>query len=225
MPDAAGDPRRAPAQAPSGQPPVPDVDAPLVRIPHTRFEDVLAILTGTFLAGLGLFFLRAAGVVTGGTAGVALLLSYVVDVPFGWLLVLVNLPFFVLALVKKGWRFTVVSAVCVVLLSVFAELFGATVTLEVPAALGTVIGSLVVGVGLLVLFRHGASLGGFTIVGLVLQDGVGWRAGYVQMVLDVAVIVCSIPVVGWRLALLSAGGAVLLNLVLALNHRPGRYLA
>jgi len=44
------------------------------------------------------------------------------------------------------------------------------------------------------------------------------------MVFDVTVVVAAISVVAPMNVALSAAGAIVLNLVLALNHRPGRYL-
>jgi uncharacterized membrane-anchored protein YitT (DUF2179 family) len=85
-------------------------------------------------------------------------------------------------------------------------------------------GNALAGVGLLILFRHKASLGGFNILALILQERLGWRAGYTQMGLDVLIILVSFTVAPPLTVLLSAVGAVLLNLILALNHRPGRYL-
>ncbi|MGO2823999.1 MAG: YitT family protein, partial [Brachybacterium alimentarium] len=60
---------------------------------------------------------------------------------------------------------------------------------------------------------------------LILQERAGLRAGYVQMALDVAVILLSLLVLNIPQVLLSALGGVILNVVLALNHRPGRYRA
>jgi uncharacterized membrane-anchored protein YitT (DUF2179 family) len=82
-----------------------------------------------------------------------------------------------------------------------------------------------VGLGLLVIFRHGASLGGFNVLALLLQERLNFRAGYVQMGLDVSVILLALFVVAPATVLLSAVGAVVLNIILAFNHRPGRYLA
>jgi len=79
-------------------------------------------------------------------------------------------------------------------------------------------------VGLLILFRHQSSLGGFNILALLLQEKLKWRAGYVQMVLDVAIVLAALALVSPVMVLLSAAGATLLNFILALNHRPGRYL-
>jgi len=194
-------------------------------VPHTGLEDVLGVLTGTFVVSLGLFLLRSADAVTGGTAGLALLLTYAVDLPFGVVFTVVNLPFFLLALRTKGPGFTVRSVTCVVLVSAFSELHPRVVDLAAVATpYAVVTGNLLVGIGLLIVFRHGASLGGFNVVALVAQDRLGWRAGYVQMGLDVAVVLAALTVVDPGTVLLSALGAAVLNLVLALNHRPGRYL-
>ncbi len=87
-----------------------------------------------------------------------------------------------------------------------------------------VVGNLLAGIGILVVFRHRSSLGGFNVVALLCQERLGWRAGYVQMALDVAVVLAFAAVShDLALTLASAVGAVLLNLVIAMNHRPGRY--
>jgi uncharacterized membrane-anchored protein YitT (DUF2179 family) len=80
------------------------------------------------------------------------------------------------------------------------------------------------GMGLLVLFRHHASLGGINVLVLYLQQQRGWRAGKVQMVVDVLIVLASVAVVPLPLIALSIVGSVALNLVVATNHRPGRYL-
>jgi uncharacterized membrane-anchored protein YitT (DUF2179 family) len=201
----------------------PDLEDGIVR--HSVLEDVLGMVTGTFTVSLGLFLLKASGAVTGGTAGLALLLSYVGGLPFGLLFFGVNVPFFALAVWKKGWDFTLRTMAAVALvagLSALHPIALGTLTLDpVYAALG---GNLLAGVGLLILFRHKASLGGFNILALILQERVGWRAGYVQMALDTTVVLAALTVVSPGSVLLSAVGAVVLNLVVALNHRPGRYL-
>ena len=84
---------------------------------------------------------------------------------------------------------------------------------------------LLMGTGMLILFRHRASLGGFNVLVLWLQERFGWRAGHVQMAIDLAILLAAS---GWvepqRLAW-SVLGAVALNFALAVNHRPDRYLA
>ena len=138
---------------------------------------------------------------------------------------MVSLPFVVLAVRGKGWAFTARSAVAVALVSSFSalqpHLLGVAAIGPLYAAL---VGNLLAGIGILVVFRHRSSLGGFNVVALLCQERLGWRAGYVQMALDVAVVLAFAAVShDLALTLASAVGAVLLNLVIAMNHRPGRY--
>ncbi|PFG43167.1 putative 5xTM membrane YitT family protein [Isoptericola jiangsuensis] len=197
---------------------------PTAAVKHSLFEDALGILTGTFVISLGLYLLESVSAVTGGTAGLSLLVSYVLPAPFAVLFVLVNLPFFLLAIRMKGWDFTLRTGLSIALVSGFSTLHPAMLGhVEVAPAYGVVAGNVLAGVGLLILFRHRASLGGFNIVALVAQDRLGWRAGYVQMALDTAVVLAAVAVVPPATVLLSVLGAVLLSVILAVNHRPGRY--
>lgn len=205
--------------------PSPEPNAEFETVPHTPWDDVIGILTGTFVASLGIFLLKASNVVTGGTAGLSLLLSYLFERPFGTLFLLVNLPFFALAAWKKGWDFTARTALSVSLVSVFSRLHAEAFSgLELSPAYAALAGNLLTGIGLLILFRHKASLGGFNIIALLAQERLGWRAGYVQLGLDSVIVLSAFSVVSPANVALSAAGAVVLNISLATNHRPGRYL-
>ncbi|MEV4278885.1 YitT family protein [Actinoplanes xinjiangensis] len=191
---------------------------------HSLTEDAAGIVTGAFVASLGLFLLAAGGIATGGTAGLGLLIERTSGWPLSAVFALVNLPFVVLAITRRGWAFTVRTAVGVALVSVFSLLHPAMMSLpQLTPLYATIAGNLAAGIGILIIFRHNASLGGFGVVALTCQDRWGWRAGYVQMALDAVVILISAFVLPPAAALLSAVGAVVLNLVVAMNHRPGRY--
>jgi uncharacterized membrane-anchored protein YitT (DUF2179 family) len=74
------------------------------------------------------------------------------------------------------------------------------------------------------LFRHRASLGGVNILALYLQERFGLRAGKVQMGIDVLIVLGAVLVVPLDKVALSILGALALNMVLAINHRAGRYM-
>ncbi len=63
------------------------------------------------------------------------------------------------------------------------------------------------------------------IVALALQQERGWRAGKVQMAVDVAILLMALFVVDPQHIGCSLVGALALNLTLAVNHKPGRYIA
>ena len=231
-PDDAANPVTADPAAPTAEP--LDVEAPSTTptlvfdekvTAHTIPEDVLGILTGTFTAAFGLYLLAGSDAVTGGTAGLALLVTYATPLPFWVVYAAVNLPFAALALWKKGVSFTLRTVISIGLVSAFSVLNGAMLPLDrIEPVFGIFAGNLFAGVGLLILFRHRASLGGINIVALLVQEKTGFRAGWTQMVFDLAIIAISFLLLPWPVVLISGAGAVLLNLVLAMNHRPGRYI-
>lgn len=193
---------------------------------HSLFEDAQALLTGTLFIALAVTLFNHAGLLTGGTAGLAFLLHYATGWRFGTLFFLINLPFYWIAWRHMGREFTLKTFVAVALLSALTELTPRVVHVDSMHPLyAAVMGGLLMGAGFLMLFRHRASLGGVGIVALALQQHRGWRAGKVQMVVDCAIVLAALFIVEPARIGYSLVGAVALNLTLAVNHRPGRYIA
>ncbi|KZX62760.1 MAG: YitT family protein [Pseudomonadota bacterium] len=192
---------------------------------HPLWEDALALLTGTALVALGIAFYSHAGLLTGGTVGLAFLLKYLAGWSFGPVFFLLNLPFYALAIWRMGWKFTLRTVCAVGLVSLFAELTPQWVRFaELNVVYAAVFGGFAIGIGLLILFRHRASLGGVNILALFLQERFGLRAGTFQMGIDALIVMAAVFVVPVDRVLLSVLGAVALNLVLAINHRADRYM-
>ncbi|SMF07700.1 YitT family protein [Pseudogulbenkiania subflava] len=193
---------------------------------HTLLEDVQAIVIGTLFISLGVALFAQAKLLTGGTAGLAFLIHYATPLSFGQVFFVINLPFYYLAIKRMGWRFTVKTFCAVLLLSLFSELQSRFIHIDgLNPFYAGVVGGLLMGAGFLMLFRHQASLGGINIVTLYLQDKYGIRAGKLQMAIDVCIVSAALWVVNPLAVLVSVLGAVALNLILAVNHKPGRYLA
>jgi uncharacterized membrane-anchored protein YitT (DUF2179 family) len=200
--------------------------APPSRSRHAWWEDVQAILCGVTLCALSLQFLREAGLITGQSAGAALVASYATPYGFPVLFLTISLPFYVFALWRIGWVFTVKSLCAVGLLSAMTEVGPQVVTVgPTDPFVAAALAGLLAGFGLLALFRHGASLGGVAVVALWLQDAAGFRAGWTQMLVDAAVFAAAAFVIAPEAVLASLLGAAILNLVIAVNHRRDRYVA
>ncbi len=122
------------------------------------------MIVGTFIAGLGLYILEHTGGVTGGTAGVALLLTYATPLTLGPIFVLVNIPFYLLAWWRKGWKFTLKTVASVGALAIFTEVNAWLIPLgDIDPIYGTVGGNFLLGVALIVIFRHGSSSAASTL--------------------------------------------------------------
>lgn len=192
---------------------------------HAWYEDVFAILIGTTLVALGIAFYSEVLLTTGSTAGLALLVQYVTGIGFGVLFFLVNLPFYLLAILRMGWPFALKTFVSVALVSLFTTMIPQWLNIAaIEPVYAAVVGGGLMGLGILSLFRHKASVGGINILALYLQENFGIRAGYFQLGVDLCILGAAFFLLPLDRVLLSLLGAVVLNLIIAMNHRPGRYV-
>lgn len=193
---------------------------------HTTVEDVQGIFSGSLIAALGLYVLASAGLLTGSTAGVAFLLHYAFGVNFGLAFFLLNLPFFYLSWKRLGIAFTVKTFIAIAITSLLTNVQTDVFQIaSVHPAWAALLGGVLLGFGLLALYRHRASLGGVGILGIYLQERFGIRAGLVQLGIDLCVLAAAFFVTTPPVVFYSVLGAVVLNLFVAINHRADRYIA
>lgn len=192
---------------------------------HRFYEDVFAMLVGTLMVSLGLALYAKATLVTGGAAGLALLLQVATRFDFGILFFVLNLPFYWLAVSRMGWRFGVRTFIAVGLVSLFTWATPFWLRIETVEPLyAALAGGSLMGLGLLALFRHRTGLGGINILALYLQERHGIRAGWFQLAVDGAILVAAFLLLPPSKVAFSLAGTAVLNLILAVNHKPGRYL-
>jgi len=192
---------------------------------HSLFEDAQALLVAPMFVAFAVMLLQQAGLLTGGTVGVAFLIHYLSGWPMAWVLFAANLPFYLFAWRAMGMVFTLKTFFCVGLLSLYTALLPLVVSVAwVDRLFAAVMGGFLIGVGLLMIVRHRASLGGLGVLALYLQNRRGWSAGKVQMAADAAILLAGLVIRDPLTVGLSIVGALALNLVLAANHKAGRYL-
>ena len=192
---------------------------------HSWFEDAQALVTASLFISLGYGLLSQARLLSGGTAGLALLLTRLTPFTFGQLFVALNLPFFWLAVRQMGWAFTLKTFAAIGAVSLCADWLHLVVAFErLEPVYAAVMGGSCIGIGLLILFRHQACLGGLNVLAIWLQERRVVRAGVFQLAVDGLVLAASLLVVPPATILLSVVGSVAVNMVLAVNHRPDRYL-
>jgi uncharacterized membrane-anchored protein YitT (DUF2179 family) len=193
-------------------------------VPHTLAEDAYGLVSGVLFAAVGIAMLKAAGLVTGGIAGIALLVSYVVPAPVGVLFMAINLPFFLFAYVFMGLQFTVKSLLGSAMIMGLLQLVPFVFVLSfVHPAFAALIGGTLCGMGVLAFARHGAGMGGTGIVTLWMYKKWGINAGRSQMAIDSVILLVSLLVVPANLVGWSALSGVALSGMMMTWHRPGRY--
>jgi uncharacterized membrane-anchored protein YitT (DUF2179 family) len=194
-------------------------------ITHSWLDDAHALVAGALFVALGMTMFAHAGLLTGGVAGLAFLLNYASGGGFALFFFLLSLPFFVLSWFRLGPEFTVKSFAAVALVAASTALAPRFLRFEhLDPWVASVLGGGLIGFGLLALLRHQASVGGVNILAQWLQRSCGWSAGRIQMAVDVLVVLTALAVVPPMRVAQSVVGAVAIGAILALNHRPGRYL-
>lgn len=191
---------------------------------HKWYEDVQALLLGTLFLSFGVTLYSDATLITGGLAGTSLLIEFATPFTFGLVFFVLNLPFYILSVMRMGWGFTIRTFIAIALISVMTRVIPMLVSFEtLNPIFASISGAAMMGVGLVMLLRHRAGIGGITILSQFLQDKGVIRAGIFQLIVDLAILVVALFMLPLKLVVLSILGAFVLNLTVAVNHKPGRY--
>lgn len=127
-----------------------------------------------FAAGVACF-LDPNSIAPGGISGVAIIITKFVDVlPTGTLIALINVPILIVGTIKFGFKFLASTMYAVLLSSVAVDTFGALVgPLTNDLLLAAVGGAVLVGTGVGLVFRTGATTGGTDVIVKLLR--LKWR--------------------------------------------------
>ena len=168
-----------------------------------QVQRILLIILACFITSIGVIILKHSFILTGGTAGLSLSLLYLFNLPFSVLFFLINIPFYIFSIFKMGWRFTLSTVFAVSLLSLMTSLDSLLPAFIIPYWLGAILGGIIIGFGLSLLFMHGASLGGVNIVALYLQQRFEIDPGKTNFTFDALVLLTGIYAVGFIQGLFS----------------------
>lgn len=193
--------------------------------PHSTLDDFYAFFIGTALIAIGMTFLKTAGLVTSGVAGIALILSYVIKMPVGVLFTLVNLPFFIFGAVMMGRTFILKSVVASTAVSLGLIVAAHAMTISTIATpFAAIAGGTAIGMGILAIARHGSGVGGTIILSLWLNRARGINAGTVALACDLVILASAAFKVTPYILMWSVLSAVSIHAIMFTWHRPGRYI-
>ena len=192
---------------------------------HSKPEDFFGLFSGSLLIATGIVMLKDAHILTGGLAGLALMITKFTSGHTGFIYFVISIPFLLMALFQRGWKFTLRSTLNLLAVSFLVEIAHRFIIFQALNTLAVaMLANILLGTGMLVIFRHNSSLGGFNIVALYFQDILKIQAGLVQFILDLLVLTIGLLQYSSKLILISLIGDLFLNLVLFMNHRNDRYL-
>lgn len=134
--------------------------------------DLLFIILGSFLGSIGVnMFLIHAKLLSGGVTGLALIFQYLFKIQAGYIILLLNIPLFILSVKKLNRKFTIYSLVGTLS-------FSLSLILTHPISnilnindklLYCLYGGVINGIGFGLVFVHHGSTGGFDIVSMLIK--------------------------------------------------------
>lgn len=157
------------------------------------------IFVGCIVYSLGVsLFLDANALASGGVTGIAILIDYVTNgvIGTGWLILIINIPLFIIGLIFFGKKFIISSLVSTALSSGLIELWDFAIVPHMPAVSNTLIPALIggalYGCGLGLIFRAGSTTGGTDIIVKLLRRKFRhMKSGIISMSIDVIIVAAS----------------------------------
>lgn len=126
----------------------------------------LIIVVGSLIFAASFqFFLYPNSIVSGGVTGIAQIINRLTGLPVGVLSIIMNVPLFIIAWRHFGLDFIVSSFVAMTLFSVFVDVFAVLdIAVTDDAMLASIIGGVIKGIGLGMIYYVGSTTGGIDIV-------------------------------------------------------------
>lgn len=173
----------------------------------------MIITAGTLVAALGIsLFLAPQTIVSGGVSGIAIILHELFGFPIGLLVLLLNIPLFILGAVFLGNSFGIKSLYGAFLFSVFLDLTAGFLPVSNNMLMCAIFGGILLGIGFGAIFLSGATTGGTDILAALGNKAI--RAidiGKWFLIIDTLIIISGIAFIKNTESLLSGIIALLLS--------------
>lgn len=148
------------------------------------------IVIGAALAAVSIeLFLIPNQIIDGGIIGVSLILDYLLErvsfLNFGILVIILNLPFMYYGYKQIGKTFVISSLFAIFCLAFIEGLLHHFDPFTTEPILATVFGGLVLGVGVGLVIRHGGSMDGTEILGILLTKRLPFSVGEFVMFINI----------------------------------------
>ena len=153
------------------------------------------VVLGSVIMAIGYsLFLIPHHFVPGGVSGIAIIVNYFTRLPVGTLIMVLNIPVFIIGIRIMGRKYGLRSLLGMVVSSVLIDFFYEVVKIKSAtdnAVLAAIYGGFMLGIGLGLVFRGRASTGGSDILGQILNRWTGMSVGIGIMLIDFFVISAS----------------------------------
>ena len=152
--------------------------------------EILGSILGALVMAIGVsLFLLPNQLSSGGVSGVATITYYLLNIPMGTMILLINIPLFLISILKIGKYFFVKSIIGTVTLSFFIDILDKFEPLTEDRFLACVYGGIILGIGTAILLKANSSTGGSDLVSyLAKKYKPTVQAGNIIVIVDIIIV-------------------------------------
>lgn len=152
--------------------------------------EILGSIIGALIMAIGIaLFLLPNQLSSGGVAGIATITYYLLNIPMGMMILIINIPLFILAIFKIGKYFFVKTLVGTASLSFFIDILDKLEPLTNDRFLACVYGGIILGIGTAILLKSNSSTGGSDLVSyLAKKYKPTLQSGNIIVIIDIIIV-------------------------------------
>lgn len=175
----------------------------------TFLKDLFFLTLGSLIYAFAIEgFLVPSRIIDGGVTGVSMIINTISNIPLGILILVINIPFIVLAFQKLGKRFVIATFYSILVFSAGVTLFnhilhGHCVIENLELFLVSIFGGLILGSGVGLVIRNGASLDGTEILAIYTTKKIPFSVGEIIMFINLFIFTVAGFVYDWQHAMYS----------------------
>lgn len=156
--------------------------------------DLVGTIIGSFIMAFSIsFFLLPNELSSGGFSGIATILYYLLKIPMGTTILILNIPLFILATFKIGKVFLAKSLLGTISLSIFIDLLDNFNPLTNDKILACVYGGILTGIGTAIILKSRSSTGGSELATIIIKEyNPMYRTGKVITIIDFIIILLNV---------------------------------
>lgn len=162
-------------------------------IPKIILESLETII-GSFIMAAGTsLFLLPNQLSSGGVAGVATILYYLLKIPMGTAILAINIPLFAFSAYKIGKGFLVKSLIGTISFSIFVDMLDKIQPITEDRFLACIYGGVIIGLGTAVILKANSSTGGSDLVSYLAKSyKPELRSSNVIIIIDIVIVVLNV---------------------------------
>lgn len=133
--------------------------------------EILGTIFASFIMAIGIsLFLLPNQLSSGGIAGIATIFYYLINIPMGKTILLINIPLFLVSIYKMGKSFFFKSIIGTLSLSFFIDVLDKFEPLTTDRFLACIYGGIIIGIGTAILLRVNSSTGGTDLISYIAKE-------------------------------------------------------